>query len=1089
MLTAISPARSAIVEACAGSGKTWLLVSRMIRLLLAGAAPSELLAITFTRKAAEEMRARLFEWLALLASADADAVVEFLTERGLDPAAAHAALARARGLFEAVLDSVPGPTITTFHGWFLHLLTRAPLARRAPANLIETLATLKNEAWQTWTETLRRPEKAAQAEALTGLMRELPLDSVRTLLFALLEKRAEWWAWAAGRGNPLAEAAAELQALAGVDEARDVTAELWAEPGFRHSLAEFLPLLMDNAAGVQADAARAETLARLLQYGSGAVPGLFDALQTVFLTSQGEPLVRKAGATLDKRLGGVRAARFIELHAALAGRLVETRRALAEQSALRLNRLALTAGLDLIAHFQAMKQERDGLDFTDAEWLAWRLLSEPEESAALLAKLDARWKHLLLDEFQDANPLQWQILTAWLAAYGADPERPTVFVVGDPKQSIYRFRRAEPRVFTTARTWLESEFAATTYRQDETWRCAPRVVAWVNTVFGGLGDEYPGFMPHRAHHAGLPGWCELIAAPAPPPTPPAAAQERLRDPLAEPPPAPAEPRAEEAARVAARIREIVGRLQVAEDGGRPARLDDILVLFARRTGLAVFEDAFKRAGLPYLGDRRGGLLDALEVTDLTALLGFLVMPHDDLKLAQALKSPLFGFSDPDLAALGAAGAGPWYTRLRAWAAYPDAPAHVRRALTLLDAWRQLAGQLPPHDLIDHLFHEGEVEARYAAAVPARLRASVQANLRGLLEHSLSLGSGRFPSLPRFLDELQSLRRDAGDEAPDEPPAAAGDALRMLTIHAAKGLEAPIVFLIKADEERRAGDHYGALLDWPPAAEKPAHFSLHGPAAWRGQARQPLFEAEAREAAREDLNLLYVAMTRARQALFVSGRADARDGTWLARLRTALAAARMEALPEVSWAEAAAVSAAAGAGSTVPTAAGAEMAPSAAGIGRRRPPAAPETAFGTYVHRYLELATAGLDSAAIRRALDLDEPVLAAVRKTAEAIRCGRQTRRFFETGRARNELEYVGADGQLRRIDRLVEFDDELWVLDYKSGGLDPAYWLQLADYRRAIAALHPGKTVRAALLFGDGRMRELPADYNVDPAKPLADR
>ncbi|HEX8979194.1 MAG TPA: UvrD-helicase domain-containing protein [Parasulfuritortus sp.] len=1072
-LLVLQPERSSVVEACAGSGKTWLLVSRMIRLLLADVPPSELLAITFTRKAAEEMRSRLFEWLELLAVAPDGDVLAFLAQRGLDETEAQHALPRARGLLEAVLHSLPGPMITTFHGWFLTLLERAPLTHRAPANLVEDVALLRAEAWQIWAESLRAPEKALQATALTGLLAELPLDSVRSVLFNLLDKRAEWWAWAEGRQDAVTEAIAELQHLAGLDEERDVVAELWAEPGLASTLDEYRNLLLSNGKGHGKSLERAASLAAALQEKS------FDALQAALLKQDGEPFADyKAGKAMADRLGAAGMDRFFELHRQSSARVVEVRQALAEQAALRLNRQALVAGVDLIERYQALKRERDGLDFADAEWLAMRLLSDPDESDALLAKLDARWKHLLLDEFQDANPLQWRILTAWLSAYGADRERPTVFVVGDPKQSIYRFRRAEPRLFEMAGNWLERDFGAGIFRQNETRRCAPRVVAWVNAVF--VGDAYPGFIAHGAHQAALAGHCELIvAAPAVTEAEGAGPAGGLRDPLHEPPPQTPERRAGEAALVAQRIEEIVGRLVVAEDGGRPARFGDILVLSASRTGLEAFEDAFKAAGIPYLGSRRGGLLDTLEVADLRALLGFLVMQHDNLKLAHALKSPLFGFSDGDLVALRDAGTGPWWQGLRVWAGRSDAPAHVRRAQGLLADWLAVAGHLPPHDLLDRVFHQGEVEARYAACVPGRLRASVLANLRGLLELSLSLGSGRFPSLPRFLDELQTLQRRAGEEAPDEPPAATGDAVRLLTIHAAKGLEAPVVFLIKADEERRNRDHYGALLDWPPGEDRPAHFSIYGPGERRGRARQPLFDQEQALAERENLNLLYVAMTRARQALIVSGLEGAKDGTWLALLQPALQAADFDGLPEMAWCEPEAVGAAearATAAQPAPT-----QAP-AGGIGRRRSESSEESAFGVGVHRYLELATTGSAEADIRAALGLDDAAYAAVRALAEAMLRSPSARRFFESGRARNELEYVGADGRLRRIDRLVEFDDAVWVLDYKTGGTDEAdlgrraepHLAQLADYRQAVAALYPGKRVCAALLFGDGQLYQV---------------
>lgn len=1070
---ALDPAHSAVVEACAGSGKTWLLVARMVRLLLAGAAPSTLLAITFTRKAAEEMRARLIDGLRTLSEADEGVALGYLLERGLSEAEARAALPRARGLFEAVLASVPGPTVTTFHGWFLNLLGRAPMQRRPPANLIEDAVLLRAEAWQTWAETLVRPDKAPVTEALDGLLEAAPLASVQTWLFSVLANRAEGWAWAGHDGTVWARSAAALRALSGIDPELDVLATLWQRPGFQADLAEFRDLLADNAVASKTDASR---LAALDAGLAEADPERrFAHLAQAFLTQAGPPIVRKPAATLDKRLGAGRAARFLALHGQLADALCDATRQRAEQQAQRLNVWALRAGADLIAHYQALKRSRDGLDFTDAEWLAAELLADPEDSAAVLAKLDARWQHVLLDEFQDANPVQWRILRAWLSAYGADGERPTLFMVGDPKQSIYRFRRAEPRLFAQAGDWLAANFSAARLHQNQTRRCAPRVVAWLNGVFAGLGPAYPDFHPHTAWNAGLPGWCELIVVPAARAEPvPDDPDLPWRDPLGEPAPETPHKRRDEAAAVATRIQSIVGRLWLDVDGGRPARYEDILVLSASRTGLEAFEAAFRAAGIPFLGSRRGGLLHTLEAGDLEAVLRVLAMPGDDLSLARTLKCPLFGFGDADLLHLAEVGDGTWLARLAAWAADPAAPDRVVRAARLLAGWRALAGRLPPHDLLDRVVHEADAEARYAAAVPDRLRASTLANLRGVLALSLELGGGRYPSLPRFLDELAALRDEAGDDAPDEPPAAVGDVVRMMTIHAAKGLEAPVVFLVKVDEARRGQAPYGVLVDWPPEAERPVHLSAYGPAELRGAARAALFEQERTLAAREHLNLLYVAMTRARQALFASGLDSEDDAGWLPSLQAGWAAASLDGLPVMAWHDPApAPEAASGASPGQPPALGP--------VGRRRV-STPEIDFGIWVHRALERATEGAPPADIERELGLDPEAWAAVWRMAEIFLDQPETRRFFAEGRGRNEVAYVGPDGQLRRIDRLVEFEAEVWVIDYKTGGLaEPdlarraePYREQLAEYRAAMRALFPDKPVRSALLFGDGRWLEV---------------
>lgn len=1100
LLAALDPGRCAVVEACAGSGKTWLLVSRMLRLLLAGVAPSELLAITFTRKAAAEMRARLDAWLEELALLADDAAVDFLIQRGLDEAQAQAALPAARGLLEKVLKARPGPMITTFHGWFFHLLARAPLDLRVPGEVIEDASLLREEAWHAFIDRLGRERGGLPESAFATLAAELPLASLRQMLDALLARRAEWWAAGRGREDAVASACAELESLLDVREDDDPVAELYAQRGFAGECREYLALLAENAArGLKTDEERARELEEALALmapnplahgGEREKSDGLTRLRSVFLTRTNTLLVRKPGNELNRRLGMHGAARYLELHHRLGERVLETVNRLAEQRALRLNRLGLLAGAAYLHAYEEAKAARGGLDFADAELEAARLLADEAAAAAVLMKLDCRWKHLLLDEFQDTNPLQWRILRAWLEAYGEEGERPTVFMVGDPKQSIYRFRRAEPRLFAAAGEWLRVRYGASHHPHDETRRCAPRVVAWVNALFSERAD-YPGFRPHHAHQADLPGWCEVYAAAKA--ADPADDGGLFRNPLRAPPPARPHKRAGEAAWLAARIRAVVGHLRVLEGRTeRAARHADILVLYAARSDLEVFEDALRRAGIPYLGDRRGGLLDTLEARDIVALLTALLSPLDDLALAHSLRSPLFGFDDGDLQRL-AADQGPWSQRLQTWAESGLAPPRVTRAARLLADWRAQVGHLPVHDLLDRIYHQADVHARYLAAVPEHLRASVLANLAGLLDLALTQSGGRYPSLPRFLDELRRLRERAGTDAPDEPPAATGDAVRLLTIHGAKGLEAPVVFLIKADQSPGRSDSCGVLLDWPPELDRPAHFSLYGPADWRGSGRDRFFAEEQAQAARERLNLLYVAMTRARQALFISGVDDGKAGSWLQLARQALPQVEQADLPIMPWAPDAErprmpppMSAPATEGTPPPR------------VGARIEAAAAEAEFGICVHAWLQGLCEGADADTLRMRLHLDAVRAAEVAAMAARILAIPELAPAFDASRhlrARNELEFIGADGRIARIDRLVEFADEVWVLDYKTGDLaEPElsrralpHLGQMATYAGAARALYPGKAVRAALVFGDGRVHWLAmhADMGEDTGNP----
>ncbi len=1092
----LDPGASFVVEACAGSGKTWLLVSRLLRLLLAGEPPSSLLAITFTRKAAGEMRARLDEWLLFLACEADASVLTFLQERGLSRTAAEAALPTARSLLEQVAQARPGPMITTFNGWFLHLLARAPLIERAPSQILDDAALRIDEAWQSWLETLRTPGKAHLHAHLQALFAapDFPLQTLQERLLKFIDAYCDWLAWAEGRADPVAENLADLAAMLGVSVGEEPLSDRVQSAAFMEACREFLPLQVKN--GGKKCSERALRLETALESGVAA-----DFVAALLSTTQ-EPYrdIKPSGA-MEGRLGVAGMARYFELYESLAEGLQRAVSRQRDVRALWLQGHWLPLAVDLAGHYQQQKTQRDGLDHADVEWLTARLLYRSEHAEAVLARLDARWRHLLLDEFQDANPVQWGILRAWLEAYGDDAERPTVFLVGDPKQSIYRFRRADARLFEAAGQFLVTHFAARRAAENQTRRCAPAIVDWVNQTFLALGERYPHFAAHTAHATARPGYCLRLIPPADEEALEPSLREDLRGPLRNPlHEATAETvdsRAAEAAAVAVHIQSLVGRIEIeaSEDGQactRPARYADVLVLCAKRSGLEVFEAAFRVVGIPYLTGRRGGLLDALEIEDVLALLRVLVNPEDDLALAQVLRSPIYGCSEADLwqlahskdQALEAESTGPWLARLQSMQRQEAGLSEpLQRAARQLTDWQAMATRLPPHDVLDRIYHEADLEARYQAALPPDRAPSAVANLRALLAQGLQQGGGRYPSLPQFLDRLTALRRKAGNEGPGEAPVAVGDVLRIMTIHAAKGLEAPIVYLIKADEAPRS-EVPNILVDWPPSADRPAHFSLMGTKGWYGTGRDALLEADAALAERERLNLLYVAMTRARQVLVLSGSGkvggkamEPPEGSWLALVGDREAGPgdlKMAVEPGVAATPAA---------DPMPLSAPPELSP----VGERLDPLAPETEFGIRVHRYLELSD-GLEANALRERMGLSETVFAVVAEAGECIRKSPAARRFFDPAQCLagcNELDFVDASGALGRIDRLVRQADGWWILDYKTGGLDEPdlarrsepHRAQMAAYTAAVAQIYPGQPVHAALLYGDGQVFVLSFD------------
>ena len=1096
---ALDPRQSVVVEACAGSGKTWLLVSRIVRLMLAGAQPAEILAITFTRKAAQEMAVRLRDWLYVLATADDATVRQFLLEREVPSTAIDALLPRARGLYETFLTAQPAMAITTFHSWFMQLLRRAPLDAgvQGDATLAEQTATLITEAWQRYAATLARAPDSVAARALDVLHMRLGLDNTRALLHRFLHRRAEWWAATGDTGNAATAAVdahlARLRGEFGVNDDADPCATVLTDPGFLSQVHEYEGYL---SRGTPSE----KDLANVLMdaWKKPTPSARFDAVRGVFLTARNEPRVRKASEAQRKRLGAEGEARYLELHAQLCARVLATLATLRDHDAYEFNAAALTSGAALLEAYQTLKRERQVIDYGDIEWRAYQLLTSGDHAAYMQYKLDQRFRHILLDEFQDTNPLQWLTLKAWFAAAAEADSVPTVFVVGDPKQSIYRFRRAESRLFARAAEELAALLGAQRRAQDESRRCATPVIAVVNTLFGVPDLQYADFNAHSVHYPDKPGRVEVLPLFANDAAPAMQSDGALRNPLATPLAVDEELRRErEAGALVAGITRIVGAWAVADDPAgkvlRPARYADVMVLVRARTHLSVYERALRHAGIPYVTSRQGGLLDTLEARDITALLEFLIAPFADLKLAHALRSPVFGCSDEDLIALARMATGTWWERLCALAANDatDAcSAALRRAQRLLAQWLANVGALPVHDQLDRIYFEAEVLPRYDAAVAPAARGAVRANLLAYIQRALDSDAGRYPSLPRFLNEIGELRDAPAEEAPDEGVIGdVGEAVRILTVHGAKGLEAPVVWLLDATATPRARG-YDTLIDWPPEAAAPVHFSLWSRKDELSRAQQAYHTREEAIAGREDLNLLYVAATRAKQALIVSG--SARRGnapTWYTRLREAVVKlSGVNDAPEgvlaygddlaVSWPAPAAIAA-----RTTPPGIDVRLTQRMA-VGRRVETvmqAATGVRHGTRFHLLMEHLTGTLVPAreALQRLIDADAVEFDALWADAQRLLGDAQFARYFDATcyqRAANEAAFVTGGGDVLRIDRLVEFADEVCVLDYKTGALEGVAPELLAQYRAQVAAycVHmttafPGKRATGLIIFSGG--------------------
>ncbi len=776
----------------------------------------------------------------------------------------------------------------------------------------------------------------------------------------------------------------------------------------------------------------------------------------------------------------------------------------------------------LVAAFGALKRDRGWVDMNDVERTALVMLSDPVLSGWVQERLDARVRHLLIDEFQDTNPLQWQALHAWLAGYvgtGGGQHPPSVFIVGDPKQSIYRFRRAEPQVFRAAQAFVRQGLGGDLLACDHTRRNAPEVIAAVNAVMGAAQaqGDYAGFRDHttESRDAGV-----LLRLP---PIEDTADEDENGDgaPDARPDPLAwrdslVQPRHE--AEETLRMRECQQAARWVADriaAGVPAR--QIMVLARKRDRLSALQDALRDLHLPCVQPEKVELCEAPEVQDVVALLDVLVSPGHDLSLARALRSPLVRRGRRPA---GARGGGPQGSGARRGTrtagrrragmdgtAGGPGPAGRRdaRAVARFAALPPLGGAMAAPRRAGRDLPAPRRAGPVCGRVPAPLRAGVLANLRALLSAALQQDGGRYLTPYAF---VRALKRP-GQRAPGRVDA---DAVRLLTIHGAKGLEADAVLLLDTDGRAQKAETMGVLVDWPGELPAPRRFVFLASEASPPPSAADALAAEQAERQREEINTLYVAMTRARHCLALScvRASQSAPGSWWNRVaplaadvpqdlsgpmggaEDGLGAAVDAQLPELpGWQDA--VPLPMGLPPVAEAGAGAQAEAAVAGLPReRRAPSTPVSRQGEAMHQLLEQAglagtlpggaaggSAGWPRARLQQlARDFELPAELAEHAAVMAARIlqgeGAWAWSSAEIELAMDEAPIVHR-GQTLRIDRLVRRSTdggaEWWVLDYKSAA-NPERQAELVEqmrrYRQAVQGQFPGEPVRAA--FPDRR-------------------
>ena len=1110
-LAASSPEAHVWLAASAGTGKTQVLAARVFRLLLKGVDPGAILCLTFTKAGAAEMAARINRQLAAWVRMKDEALFDDL--RALGERGTPQERDRARTLFAKVLDAPGGGLrIQTIHGFCQSLLAAFPME----AGLVPGFRPLEPRA-----EALLRRQAlsdllvAAEAEGRASVV-----ETIGQLSLRLGEQGAEAFLADCARAGtaleqlpsgiapfmraqldvPLGDVDAHVRDACtdAIDrEALDAIARLNREWGAKGGVerAETIGLWLAAAAEE-----RAETLERLHQVWAKA-----DGEMRSFGKGQAppDPLYADLATRMHGRCAELLSLRVRAAYADLLG-------------------AALSVGRDYARGYGEVKRRAGGVDFDDLIRAAVALLQQPGIGDWIRYKLDRTTEHVLVDEAQDTNLAQWTIVRALVDEYFVGrgvfaPSVRTLFTVGDTKQAIFGFQGTDPVFFQAAERYF-ADRAAQVVGDDamppderglpfdrlsltDSFRSTAPVLEFVDAAIEQIGEEsFGGAVPAHGSRVNGPG--EVVLWPAI--TPEQAEGEEGEEGWV----------GDEVRRNAARIARAVKQwLRPPEDGGmvlgakgRRLRPEDVMILVKRRGELAQLLVARLYAeGVPVAGVDRLRLTAPLAVQDLLAAIRFVLQPDDDLSLASLLVSPLVGWTQEELLARSIP---------RGTSLWRHLSATCRDALEPLDAMLGRADYTTPYQFLEEIL-SGPLDGR--RRLLARLGEEARDPIEELLNAALDFETGTTPSLQRFLDWFE---RDEVEIVRDA--AAPLDAVRVMTAHGAKGLQAPLVIL--ADATADPDNSPRSTLMFKPDGLDEAVPVIRPRAAERaGAVDAALAEQEEREK-REHWRLFYVAATRAEERLVIAGSLGPRakgvapQNSWYAATERTLAALGCEATEGVrvyagrqpqpamalkqagpnadvrqvdlpDWARRAAPQE-----SRPPR----PLAPSSLGDDAvADPPPTPAMRAaaerGRLMHALFERLPAlppeqrrgaALAWLAAQQAVDaptVAEPVLRILSDPAMAAL-------FGPDALAEAPISATLPDGRViaGTVDRLLVTDDAVIVLDYKTGRHVPAapaevprYHLrQMAAYRAALSVIFPGREVEAALLYTAGpRLVTLPTD------------
>ena len=1110
------PHVSAWVKASAGSGKTKVLTQRVMRLLLQGVRPERILCLTFTRAAAAEMAIRITRQLSAWATCDDNALGASIAAMQGEPATPRQ-MTEARRLFARALSAPGGLRIRTLHAFGQEILRRFPVESGLPPHftVIEgsEAAALQEDCLTDLLADLTTAPHHPLREDLNRLVKTLGEQGFTNALRQILHERGRLQdaVTRAGGMGPLVTRIRSFLDLAPEDTDASLIAAA-ATPTLLpvSDIRVAATALLKEAATYSARGAK---ILEMLNLSSDERAACFDDYERAFLTIKGTPYVYKSFEKKHPDLDAVlrrEATRILSLRERL-----ETLR-IAEQTA-----AVLRIGDALIGHYQRRKRAQAALDYDDLVVETLALLHRPAIAPWILYKLDGGLDHILVDEAQDTSRAQWTIVKIladeFFAGSGArEGADRTLFVVGDEKQSIFSFQNAEVEAFDSMRLFFERRITDADKPYIEvplhvSFRSAPAILRAVDAVFAAdsaRAGVSPDPIVHESFGRDKIGRVEvwpLIARPDTANTGEVWAlpigYEDERD-----------PQAELAQHIAATIAGWLRRGESLPDSDRPIRPDDIMILLRRRGRFAeLMVRALKHNNVPVTGVDRMRLIAQLPVMDLVAILHFALLPEDDLTLATVLRGPLLNRDEDDLMRLAIGRTDCLWQRVKDHD--PEAAAYLSNLLNKADF-------TTPFAMLAHILNEPCPGSRISGrhAIWERLGSDALDPVEELLNAAQTFSHHHAPSLQHFLHWLTASDSEIKRELDH-----GGGQVRMMTVHASKGLEAPIVFLPDTSGVPRVqavpkflwaeGDMLPLYIGRKPESGAPRH----------------VWDAARAKQLAEYRRLLYVALTRAGRRLYIGGwetrGENDHDESWYNLIHKGLLGLHEPASvidapdrpePLVAFADPAPDRPLAdtlrnaethlskdGNPAPLPTWASrpvemeAEASPplQPSRLGDTLPRATPDIAFtrGRIIHRLLQslpdLPDDQRENAAARFLANPQHALTEAERHNLMLevmnIIHHADLKHFF-SAESRAEVPIIGrVNGQkiAGQIDRLCYVGDEVWILDYKTNRPPPIdaasipapYRAQLGAYRALLKLLHPTATIRCFLLWTYGpRMVEL---------------